>query len=266
MNIKRRKVKLFSIVIATYNAAETLEACLNSIRLQKIEEVELILIDGNSTDATHKIVQANMDIIDIYIHEKDKGIYDAWNKGVKASSGEWILFIGADDILCPNAISFYKDALTRTDSTGIDYVSAWVNYVDSSGQVFCKLGSAWNWHDFSKAMNVAHVASLHNRKLFNEIGLFNLEYKVCADYELLARKKDCLKTLFFEEVVAHMRMGGISLSGKAIKETCKIANTHTKRSLFARFALASDKYIHYYWFLIKIRIWRIFKHAYIFVV
>lgn len=63
-----------------------------------------------------------------------------------------------------------------------------------------------------------------------------------------------------------MRMGGISLSGKAIKETCKIANVHTKRSLFGRIALASEKYMYYYLFLIKIRIWRVFKHAYIFLV
>lgn len=258
MNIKKNKMKLFSIVIATYNAAETLEACLNSIRLQKFEEVELILIDGDSTDDTHKIVHTNMDIIDIYIHEKDKGIYDAWNKGIKVSNGKWILFIGADDILCPNTISFYKDVLSRSNCTGIDYISAWVNYVDFSGRVFCKLGSAWNWKYFSKAMNVAHVASLHNRNLFNEIGFFNLEYKICADYELLARKEERLKALFFEEVVAHMRMGGMSLSGNAIKETCKIANTHTKRNIFSRFALALEKYIHFYWFLIKIRIWRIF--------
>ena len=266
MNIKRRKMKQFSIIIATYNAAETLNACLNSIRSQKAEEVELIVVDGNSADATHEIVQENMDIIDIYIHEKDKGIYDAWNKGVKASCGEWILFIGADDILCPDTISFYKDALAKTDCTKIDYVSAWVNYVDSSGRVFCRLGSAWNWKDFSKAMNVAHVASLHNRQLFDETGLFNLEYKICADYEFLARKENRLKTLFFEKVVAHMRMGGISLSGKAIKETCKIANVHTKRSLFGQIALASEKYMYYYLFLIKIRIWRVFKHAYIFLV
>lgn len=129
-------MKQFSIIIATYNAAETLNACLNSIRSQKAEEVELIVVDGNSADATREIVQENMDIIDIYIHEKDKGIYDAWNKGVKASCGEWILFIGADDILCPDTISFYKDALAKTDCTKIDYVSAWVNYVDSSGRVF----------------------------------------------------------------------------------------------------------------------------------
>lgn len=72
MNIKRRKMKQFSIIIATYNAAETLNACLNSIRSQKAEEVELIVVDGNSADATHEIVQENMDIIDIYIHEKTK--------------------------------------------------------------------------------------------------------------------------------------------------------------------------------------------------
>jgi len=259
-------MKIFSIVIATYNAAETLQQCLDSIRQQKAEDVELILVDGESVDNTHTIIQGNLDIIDIYIHEKDRGIYDAWNKGVKAASGKWILFLGADDILCSETIRNYKNLLDTINDDTVDYISAWVNYVDSSGRVFRKLGSAWNWPDFSKSMNVAHVASLHKRVLFEEIGFFSLEYKICADYEFLARKKNSLRTLFLAKVVAQMQMGGISLSKKAIRETCKIANTYTKRNWFERFFMASEKYISYYLFLMKIKLWRLNKHANIFLV
>lgn len=254
-------MKRFSVIIATYNAAETLQKCLDSIRLQKNEEVELVLVDGNSVDATLAIVHSNMDIIDCFIHENDKGIYDAWNKGVKASNGEWVLFLGADDVLCPDTILKYTDMLSKMTDNSTEYISACVNYVDSSGAVFRKLGSPWNWRGFSKAMNVAHVASLHRRSLFEEIGLFNLEYKICADYEFLARKKEQLRTLFFDEVVACMRMGGISLSGRAIEETCRIANTHTKRNYIRRCSLALEKYICYYLFLVKIKIWRLTRHA-----
>lgn len=254
-------MKLFSIIIATYNAADTLQKCLNSIRLQKTEDVELIIVDGESVDATHTIIKDNMDIIDVFVHEKDKGIYDAWNKGINISNGEWILFLGSDDILCSDTIRNYNEILTKVDTETTDYISGRVIYMDSSGKLYRQVGSAWNWSDFSRGMNVAHVASLHNRKLFDEIGLFNLEYKICGDYELLSRKRDSLRTQYMDEVVAHMQMGGVSLSKKAIKEACIIINTYTKRNWLNRFTLAFEKYICYYLFLVKLKIWRLDKKS-----
>lgn len=254
-------MRTFSIIIATYNAAETLQRCLDSIRQQKTKDVELIIVDAESMDATHTIINANMDIIDYFVHENDKGIYDAWNKGIKVSNGKWILFLGSDDILCSDSIRNYSKMLTTVDDETIDYISGRVNYMDSSGRLYRQIGSAWNWTDFSKGMNVAHVASLHNRRLFDEIGLFNLEYKICGDYELLLRKRDSLRTRFMNEVVAHMQIGGVSLSKKAIKEACKIINTYTKRNWISRITMASEKYICYYLFLVKLTIWRLTKDA-----
>ena len=74
--------KLISIIIATYNAGSTLESCLKSIIAQKNDLIELLIIDGKSSDNTLKIVNAYRNQIDIFISEKDKGIYDAWNKGI----------------------------------------------------------------------------------------------------------------------------------------------------------------------------------------
>ena len=101
--------KLISIIIATYNAGSTLESCLKSIIAQKNDLIELLIIDGKSSDNTLKIVNAYRNQIDIFISEKDKGIYDAWNKGIVLANGQWIMFIGADDILYSDVLEGYID-------------------------------------------------------------------------------------------------------------------------------------------------------------
>ena len=100
-------MKLLSIIIATYNAGNTLDACLTSITKQKSSEIELLIIDGGSSDKTLDIIHSYGDKIDVLISEPDKGIYDAWNKGISHATGAWIMFIGADDILVENSLSPY---------------------------------------------------------------------------------------------------------------------------------------------------------------
>ncbi len=256
-------MRKFSIIIATYNASGTLQECLDSIRPQKNEEVELLIIDGESTDSTLKIIEANRDLVDYYIHEKDQGIYDAWNKGIKVSHGEWIAFLGADDTLCPDTLQKYIDYLSYTNDKGIEYISGRINYIDNSGRIFCKIGEKWDWPAFSKSMSVAHVASLHRRSLFKEVGPYDLKYKICGDYELLIRKKSQLKTAFIDHTIANMRMGGISFSTRAIRESCRISNSYTKRSFFSRVLLCSKKYVSYYLFILRIKFWRLKENAHI---
>lgn len=100
-----------SIVIATFNAAKTLERCLQSIVPQLTDATELVIVDGGSEDETLSIIKKYEQYVAYTVSEPDKGIYDAWNKGVKVAHGEWIMFIGADDILLPNALTLY---LTKT--------------------------------------------------------------------------------------------------------------------------------------------------------
>ena len=73
--------------------------------VQKTSDCELIIIDGDSSDSTLEIIKSFGDEIDVLISEPDNGIYDAWNKGINVSQGKWIMFLGADDQLFPNALS-----------------------------------------------------------------------------------------------------------------------------------------------------------------
>lgn len=218
-----------SIIIATYNASTTLKRCLDSIVPQLTPETELILVDGNSKDNTNEIIASFGDKVSVHISEPDNGIYDAWNKGIKVAKGDWISFIGADDLLLPGAIKAFIDVINQTlNIETYDYICAQNEYVDKEGKVLKIMGEAPKWKKFRKIMVAAHVASLHNRKnLFETIGHYDYKkYKICADYELLMRKKDKLKYIFFEKHIARMEVGGMSFSTKAIIEAFRIRKQH----------------------------------------
>ncbi|MCF0048435.1 glycosyltransferase [Dyadobacter sp. LJ53] len=218
---------IISIIIATYNADKTLLECLQSIISQKNDNIEIILVDGKSKDSTCQIIESFGDKIDYYISEKDSGVYDAWNKGIKGARGTWIMFVGADDILLPGAIDTYIDFLQSIDSSKCDYISAHNEYLNVDGKLLKLLGKGAQWGLLRKGMSAAHVGSLHNKSnLFDTVGLYDLKYSICSDYELLLRKKESLKTQFLAKTIAQMKVGGMSFSLRAIKETYQIRKMH----------------------------------------
>lgn len=219
-------MKKITIIIATYNAEKTIERCLQSIVSQKNNAVELCIVDGQSVDKTMQIVQQYQDHIDLVISEKDNGIYDAWNKGIRITSGNWILFLGADDMLTENAISHY---LKRTDEVNntVDIITFRSEYVTKKGDIIKTFGRNWQWHTARRMMNISHVGTLHNRNLFCNIGTYDTRYKIAADYELLLRKGNKLKSLFFPDIMVKMESGGTSFSKAALKEAKQIRAMHS---------------------------------------
>lgn len=125
-NVREKMIKI-SIVTATYNAAKTLRQAMESVFAQDYPAVEYIVIDGASTDGTVEILYANSSRIAYWISEPDAGIYDAFNKGIRAASGDYIYFLGADDCLCDdNVLSRVAEVLDET----VDILSAGVYVVN----------------------------------------------------------------------------------------------------------------------------------------
>lgn len=246
-------MKTITIIIATYNAERTLDRCLQSIVPQLTDECELILIDGNSKDGTNKIIDSYRNNISYTISEADKGIYDAWNKGIRIAQGKWIAFIGADDILLPNAINTYLDCIHNTPNIdSYDYICAHNEYVDMNGKILKILGKAPKWSAMKKMMPAAHVASLHHKhNLFEATGGYNLDYKICADYEMLIRKKNKFKYLMLDAHIARMIVGGMSFSTKAIKEVYSIRKKHHSVSTIMNVILFMRDWIAYELFKLR---------------
>jgi len=222
---------IISIIIATYNASSTIRNCLESIVLQLNDSIELLVIDGGSTDGTQLILNEYLSKINYYISERDCGIYDAWNKGISQAQGDWILFLGADDTLEPEALAKYCVFLNTNNVSSVDFICAKNSYLDKHGQVLKIIGVPWQWEQFQRSMKLAHVASLHRRTLFQEVGPYDLRFAICGDYELLLRKKDRLRCLFVDTCIARMSTGGISFSMWALWEAHQIRRLHSKLSI-----------------------------------
>lgn len=225
-------MKTISIIIATYNASKTLRRCLDSIVPQLTDECELVLVDGGSKDDTNAIIDSYGDQVSVHISEPDQGIYDAWNKGIKASSGEWIMFVGADDTLLNDALNQYLQFLKNENCSHTDFISCKIKSITKSGNPIQYTGKKWSYKRCRINMDVTHVASLTHRLYFKRIGLFNINYKICGDYELLMRGGSMMNAKFLDYPIAAMPIGGMSFSVKALKEQFLIKHRVGRIPLF----------------------------------
>lgn len=244
-------MKKISIIIATYNASRTLGRSLDSIIPQLTDETELILIDGASNDNTNNIIESYKNKIDVHISEPDKGIYDAWNKGLKEAHGDWIMFIGADDILLEGAIEYYLAYLNNISNTEVDFISCKIKSITEDGTFLQYTGKLWNYTRCKINMDVTHVASLTSKKYFEKIGVFNIEYKICGDYELLMRGGKRMKAKFIDFPIAEMPIGGTSFSIKGLREQLLIKNRVGKIPLILCYFIFCIQLLLFYTYSIR---------------
>lgn len=160
-----------SIIIVTYNAANNLQNCLDSIYKQTYPAIELVIIDGKSTDGTVEIIKQNQDKIHFWISEKDNGIYDAMNKGVKHANGEWIYFIGSDDEL---ASGFSDMCHELTDTTAIYYANVFAEGAKRNGPL--------TRYQFAKT-GPYHQAIIYPKSVFDRYR-FDTKFRISADFAL----------------------------------------------------------------------------------
>jgi len=199
---------LLTIITASFNSEKTIVDTIESILYQTYSNIEYIIIDGNSKDKTKSIVQSyekkfkERNIKYIWISENDTGIYDAFNKGVKLAKGNWISFLGADDIYTENAVELYIKNLPENE---VDLLYSNIKITDKK-----YMTGVWSWQKFRRRMSIAHAGAFHNKKYFINYGLFDTTYKIAGDYELLLRAKASLKTHKLDEVTVIMSDGGVS--------------------------------------------------------
>lgn len=162
-----------SVITVCYNAADTLEKTIQSVLGQTYRNIEYIIIDGGSTDGTVEIIRRYADRLGYWVSEPDGGIYDAMNKGIERATGEWILFLGADDILLDNLV-FLKNYLSAQESV----IYGNVIYKKSKKRVFGRYSSLK-----LVVRNIPHQAILYSKMVF-KLYNYDLQYKIYADYVL----------------------------------------------------------------------------------
>ncbi len=223
---------LITVITVVLNGEKVLEETIKSVISQTYPNVEYIIIDGGSTDGTLDIIKKYEDYIDYWVSEPDKGIYDAWNKGVTVTNGQWVSFLGSGDIYHKDALSRYCNVILE-DGFNCLYISSKIE-LKKEKKVVRIIGNKWDWKVFKKYMNVAHVGSLHSLKLFKTLGLFDINFKIAGDYEFLLRANNRLKACFLNEITASMKIDGVSNNSiKVFFETYIAKRKHTNRnSLF----------------------------------
>lgn len=172
---------LFSVIIPTLNAGATLRNAIDSVLTQKYPELEVIVVDGKSTDDTIEIVQGYSNSRIKLVYQTGKGIYDAMNQGIETASGNWLYFLGSDDTL-------YDDRV-------LEDVSYFIAEEQSPDIVYGNVHSSLLGDNYDGAFdrekilkrNICHQAIFYGRNVFDKIGYYNVEYAYCADYDLNVR-------------------------------------------------------------------------------
>ncbi|CDF80619.1 glycosyltransferase (GT2) [Formosa agariphila KMM 3901] len=204
-----------SIITATYNSEKTVGDCLQSVLNQDYKDIEYIVIDGASKDDTLNIIneiqQKHENVISV--SEPDKGIYDALNKGIEKASGNIVGFLHSDDFFASNQTISNIVKAFKTDD--IDGVYGDLHYINSTNSD--KIVRNWKSKPFSddllkQGWMPAHPTLFLKKAVYNKHGLFNLNFKIAADYDLMLRifKDKSLQFNYLPEVITKMRVGGAS--------------------------------------------------------
>ena len=244
---EKRKKLLISVIVATLNAEDTLQQCIDSIARQTYSGKELIIIDGGSTDGTEGILKRNEADIAYWESEPDKGIYHAWNKAVRIARGDYICFLGADDYW-QSANSLERLAEVSAERGFPELVSGKVGVVDSDGNITRQIGKEWNSSKMKRWMIVAHPGTLHHKHLFEQYGMFSEDFKIAGDYEFLLRFGEKTRHAFIDEIMVCIGAGGQSrISIKEVfHETYIIQSQHNEigvKKAIINYLIAYVRYI-----------------------
>ena len=205
---------LISIITATYNSQDFLQSALDSYRKQNHIYKELIIIDGESKDNTLEIIHDNKSCINQWVSEKDKGIYDALNKGIKLAKGEVIGILHSDDFFADAEVLSKVNQVFENDPS-IEAVYGDLQYVgrDNSNQIIRNWVSGnYNRNKFKWGWMSPHPTLFIKKACFEKYGAYDLKYHSAADYDLILRFlfKHKIKTAYLPKIITKMRVGGLS--------------------------------------------------------
>ncbi len=202
-----------SVVTPTFNAAAFLPACLASVHAQRSERytVEHVVVDGGSVDATVELAEAYGCVV---LQGKDKGIFDALNKGSHASSGDLLGFLGADDTLLPGALERVSTWFAARTS---DWVIGGLRWADGDNSALGDISPppAWMTQSIYASLGwscVHHMSTYMTRDFYHRVGDFDIELRYSSDYDFFARALATAPPDHIDETLAIFRRHGQNLS------------------------------------------------------
>ncbi|MER2998323.1 glycosyltransferase family 2 protein [Pontibacter populi] len=202
-----------SIITIVYNNRETIADAVASVLEQTYPDIEYIVVDGLSTDGTIEILNQYGDKISRFVSEKDGGLYDAINKGIKLATGDVIGFLHSDDIFySPNSIALVAEAFEAKNTDSVYGDLLYVQRANTEKVVRNWVSGDYNRQSFLYGWMPPHPTFYVKREVYQRLGLYNTEFKSAADYELMLRYlyKHQITTTYIPEKLVKMRVGGKS--------------------------------------------------------
>ena len=241
-----------SIITISYNSVNTIERTFQSVLMQTYRPLEYVLVDGGSKDGTVELIQKyipyfqNAGIEVKFKSEPDKGISDAFNKGIERTSGEIIGITNSDDVLLEGTLEY----VAKNFPTNIDVFYGDCRWIDLERNTEYVRKSSEDLSDLKIRLKILHPATYIRKKTYDKYGKYDVSYRYCMDKELLARiQKMGGHFLYVEKVLVAVSAGGAS------DKNLKGVNSEGKRIAIANgvsLAIANYIYASNYW-VVKVK-------------
>ena len=217
----------FSIITIVFNGVEYLEGTIQSVLRQSFRNFEYIIIDGGSTDGSVDLIKKYEGSLSCWVSEADRGISDAFNKGIARARGRFVGFINADDWYNFDTLRVAHSILHSDPS--VDVLSGAVDYWENG---YASHRSYSNPILLAKEMTINHPSSFTRRELFDRFGQFNRSFKYAMDYEFFLRVHSQANIASHDQAFANMRLIGVSHRNRrvAIKEVYLAKQEHLPKN------------------------------------
>jgi glycosyltransferase involved in cell wall biosynthesis len=236
-----------TIITVCRNGADTIEDTIRSVIGQGYGNLEYIIVDAESDDGTADIIERYKDHVTVWIREPDNGITDAWNKGIKRATGEIIGIINADDFYASGTIATVIDVFAN--NAGCGFVFGDLTMVNGATGRSYKVPGRPEYIESTRyhMLGVPHPTVFVGKWVYDEVGLFDTRYRICADYELIRRViTKGIKGICIPRTLTIMREGGVAERERTLllREVKTISITYGANRAIA-WLLFSMKYLRF---------------------
>ncbi|AVF67399.1 glycosyltransferase [Vibrio harveyi] len=234
-----------SIITVCYNSSATIEDTIKSVKSQTYKDIEYIIVDGGSTDNTNQIINNYSECVDIHISESDEGLYDAMNKGIGMATGDVIGILNSDDFFCTeHSVADLISGFVSDDIDGVYSDLVYVQEKDTSKVTRLYSSKVYKQSLIKFGLMLPHPTFYVKRSVYEKCGLYRTDYRVAADFELIAR---CVskgtKLNRVPKITVKMREGGISSSGLLwrVHQNAEIVRACRDNGIYTNIAMVALK-------------------------
>lgn len=198
---------LVSVITVTFNAQRYIEQTIQSVLAQTYPDTEYIIIDGGSTDGTTDIIHRYAGHLSYWVSEKDNGIYDAMNKGIRHAKGQLIGMVNAGDFYEPDTVQRVVDAYMQHPDCGVFHGD--INMLNEDGSLFKQKHANTDLQQLDKGFGLFHPTFFIPKAVYEKIGLYDTDFRLAADYDFALRCRNAaVPFCHIPYILSNFRIGG----------------------------------------------------------